>query len=261
MKLSKTAHILSSLALLFSLSACAPVFENNADVQARQALLDLAKIQESYHAENSRYARNLVEIEKYNLKYHNGIVYLEIESAGRDKYRAISLPAESTTARVFAYDTDQGGFYEMDEEEVARYVLGALNYLRGEMQKQNSRILLSSILMGTLAILGFRFIWRYKEKENLPALGSYFTSLLPLGWSVATLTAMDSDITFSTQITIYSAGACVLALISFLTTALWMKNRNPLIVPSSLVGLAICTLFISMISVGAVIRTFVKFYP
>ena len=85
-------------------------------MQARQALLDLVKIQEKFYQENKRYATGHAEIEKYNLKYHSGIVYLEIESAGKDTFRAVSLPAESTTARVFAYDSDQGGFYEMEEE-------------------------------------------------------------------------------------------------------------------------------------------------
>ena len=66
------------------------------------------------------------KLEKYNLKYHSGIVYLEIESAGKDKYRAISLPAESTTARVFAFDTDQGGFYEMEADEVSQICPGSI---------------------------------------------------------------------------------------------------------------------------------------
>jgi hypothetical protein len=105
---------------------CTRIFENHQDVQAQQALQDLMAIQDQFHKENTRYAKNLVEIDKYNLKYHKGIVYLEIEKAGKGHYRAISLPAESTTARVFAYDTSRGGYYEMDEEEVAQYVLGAL---------------------------------------------------------------------------------------------------------------------------------------
>lgn len=52
-------------------------------MQARQALLDLMKIQEKFYQENKRYATRFGEIEKYNLKYHSGIVYLEIESAGK----------------------------------------------------------------------------------------------------------------------------------------------------------------------------------
>ncbi len=117
-------------------SGCTRIFENDHDAQARQALQDLMAIQDQFHKENKRYAKNLIEIDRYNLKYHNGIVYLEIESAGKNKYRAISLPAESSTARVFAYDTSHGGYYEMGEEEVAQYVLGALNHIRKEQREK-----------------------------------------------------------------------------------------------------------------------------
>ena len=86
----------------------------------------------NFYQENKRYTGNLAEIEKYNLTYDTGIVYMEIEKADKDGYRAISLPAESTTARVFSFDTEQGGFYEMQDDEVARYVLGALRQIREE---------------------------------------------------------------------------------------------------------------------------------
>ena len=103
---------------------------------ARQALFDLMKIQEKFYQENKRFAGTLVEIKKYNFKYDTGIVYMEIEKADKDGYRAISLPAESTTARVFAFDTKEGGFYEMQDDEVSRYVLGALRQIRAEKQKK-----------------------------------------------------------------------------------------------------------------------------
>ena len=50
-----------------SLSACSRTFETSADVQARQALVDLMAIQETYYKENNKYARNLLQIEKYAL--------------------------------------------------------------------------------------------------------------------------------------------------------------------------------------------------
>ena len=261
MKLSKTPHFFLTLVLLFLLPACAPVFENSADVQARQALLDLMRIQETFHSENNKYAPSLARLEKYNLKYHTGIVYLAIESAGPDKYRAVSLPAESTTARVFAYDTDRGGFYEMDEEEVSRYVLGALNYIRAEKRKEDTNILLASILVGVLVILGFRFVWRYRNHENSPALGAYLIALFPLGWSVAALNHMNSDVVFSRQIVTYSAGACLLTLLSLITTSLWLKKRDLPAVPSPLLGLATCTLVISLFNTWVMVHTFTRFYP
>ena len=121
------------------LMSCTTIFENNYDVMARQALFSLMKSQEIYRAEHDKYANKLAQLSSYDLKYHTGIVYLEIQSANKDEYRAISLPAESTTARVFIYDTIKGGYYEADEVEVSKYVLGALNFIRGEKEKQKNK--------------------------------------------------------------------------------------------------------------------------
>ena len=41
---------------LVFLNSCSQIFEVDADVQARQALLDLMKIQEKFYQENKRYA-------------------------------------------------------------------------------------------------------------------------------------------------------------------------------------------------------------
>ena len=106
-------HFFSEKKLLLLLTfitfivSCASIFEHNYDVMARQALFDLMRAQETYHAKHNKYANNLGQFSNQDLKYHTGIVYLEIQSAGKDEYRAISLPAESTTARVFIYDTSK----------------------------------------------------------------------------------------------------------------------------------------------------------
>ena len=126
-------------------SGCGQLFEHDSDVQAKKALQDLMVIQEAFHKENKRYAKNLVEIEKYKLEYHGGIVYLEIQSANEKAYRAIALPAESITARVFAFDTGKGGYYEMEEEEVSEYVLGALNFIRKQQHDQKLITIASSV--------------------------------------------------------------------------------------------------------------------
>ena len=97
---------------------------------------------------------------------------MEIEKADEDGYRAISLPAESTTARVFAFDTGQGGFYEMQDDEVARYVLGALRQIREEKQKKNIWDLIAWIMMSAMVFVGLRFVSSYKTKENGSLLGA-----------------------------------------------------------------------------------------
>jgi hypothetical protein len=243
------------------LISCTTVFENNYDVMARQALFSLMKSQEIYRAEHNKYANKLAQLSSYDLKYHTGIVYLEIQSANKDEYRAISLPAESTTARVFIYDTIKGGYYEADEVEVSKYVLGALNFIRGEKEKQKTNLLLVYFLIGSLVILGFRFVSRYKGEGNNNALISYFVSLPSLGWAVATLNYVNSDIVFSSKILIPSWIAIAVSLSCIFIALQWLKNKNHLTTPAPVLGLAGCSLFISFISVGSVAYTLLKYYP
>ena len=252
-------RILPLTIFLFSFTSCAPVFENNYDVMARQALLDLMKAQESYRDKHNTYTKELTQLYNYNLKYHTGIVYIEIQSAGNNDYRAISLPAESTTARVFVYDTSEGGFYEADEVEVSKYVLGALNFVRSEKKKQRTNTLLLLILLSSLVILGFRFISKYNGKENNSALISYFVGLFPLGWAVAALNNLTSDIAFSPKISLLSGIAMILSCVSIIITSKWIGKRDPLSTPAPIVGLAVCTLFIGIVSVGVVSYTLYAF--
>lgn len=262
MNLRKKNRTLSMIIGFFILlTGCNPVFENNYDVMARQALLDLAKAQESYRAKHNKYTKEIAQLFNHNLEYHSGIVYLEIHSAEKDSYRAISLPAESTTARVFVYDTSKGGFHEAGEVEVSKYVLGALNFIRGEKDEQNQNVLLATILMVTLFIFGVRFTGCYWKGKNKIALISYFTSLIPLGWAVAVLNHLNGDIVFSTKITILSLSSMIISAVSSILSSRWLKNINPQNTPSPILGLAGCTLFISLVSVGAVAYTFQKYYP
>ncbi len=236
-----------SFFLLF-LTSCGQIFEVNADVQARQALLDLMKIQGKFYQENQRYATGHAEIEKYNLKYHSGIVYLEIESAGKGKYRAVSLPAESTTARVFAYDSDQGGFYEMAEDEVSRYVLGALRHIREEKHKKDLNELTGWLLMGGMAFLGLRFFARYQSPGKNTAIWAYILCLPTMGWAVALLGNMEVDVVFTSTIAQATWVGMAIALLAFALGSRWlMKNKNP---PAPLISLLICTLLISLLSAG-----------
>ena len=246
---------------IFSLVACTPIFENNYDAMARQAPFDLVQAQNNYWEKHNKYSKGLAQLQKHNLKYHTGIVYLEIQSASKDGYRAISLPAESTTARVFIYDTTKGGFYEADEVEVSKYVLGALNFIRDRKGKEKINTFVTTILLSSLFILGFRFTSRYKGKENNYILLSYFISLLPLGWAIAAINHLTSEIVFSSKIKILSLIAITLSLTSSFIATLWLKNKNLLITPAPVLGLAGCILFTSIASAGVVIYTVYKYYP
>ncbi|MZH02750.1 MAG: hypothetical protein F3745_04955 [Nitrospinae bacterium] len=238
-----------SLFLIF-LTSCNQIFEVDADVQARQALLDLMAIQDKFYQENQRYATGHAEIEKYNLKYHSGIVYLEIESAGKNGYRAVSLPAESTTARVFAYDSEQGGFYEMEEDEVSRYVLGALKHIRDEKQKKDLNELTGWILMGGMVFIGLRFFARYRSPENNNAIWSYILCLPAMGWAVALLGNMEENIVFTSSIAQTTWAGLAVSLVAFGLGCIWMKKNISLHPPAPLISLLICTLGISLLSAG-----------
>jgi hypothetical protein len=254
------AKILFLTFLMAFFSGCVQIFELDADVQARKALKDLMSIQEAYHKENGKYARNLTEITKYNLKYHAGIVYLEIESAGKDAYRAISLPAESTTARVFAYDTAKGGFYEMGEEEVSQYVLGALNFIRDEQGKKRISNVSSYILLGILLALGIRIASRYMDENNRQVFLAYFLSLLPLLWSITVLNNLNPEIVISNLIIGNSATSLILAIISLVLGMSWfLKTKTSIPVPSA-IGILLTTVVISLFSSGVMVHTFVTYF-
>jgi len=257
--MNKYFRLFFYLILVFFLTSCSNIFELKSDVLARQALFDLMKIQAKFYQENKRFTGNLVEIEKYNLTYDTGIVYMEIEKADKDGYRAISLPAESTTARVFAFDSEQGGFYEMQDDEVARYVLGALRQIRDEKQKKDISDLTALIMMIAMIFVGLRFTTRFKSKENYSVLGAYFFCLFPLGWSIAILGKMEKNIVFSQQISQFTWVALIFALGSSILGLKWVLRKKEEPSPPSLLSLMVSSLLIAIISGGVMIYTLVTY--
>ncbi len=232
--------------IALSTGGCTRIFQNDHDAQARQALQDLMAIQEQFHQENDRYAKNLLEIKKYNFKYHSGIVYLEIQKAGKDSYRAIALPAESTTARVFAYDTDQGGYYEMGDEEVAEYVLGALNFIRKEQREKAVVDYISAGMMICLFWFGLRMFSRYKEVRTGWVWWPYFLSLVPLSLVVAALNHMDKDIFLSPLLLGLMATGFGVSVICLILAGIGISKIPEKGGHAILKGIAVCTLLISL---------------
>lgn len=232
--------------IALSASGCTRIFETDQDVQARKALRDLMAIQEQFHKENNRYAKNLVEIAKYKLKYHTGIVYLEIQNAGKSHWRAIALAAESTSARVFAYDTEQGGYYEMDEEEVAQYVLGALNHIRKQQSEQATVDYFSGALLIALLGFGLRMFRRYREPKAGWVWSSYFLCLLPLALTVAALNHMNKDIFLSTELLALMGGAFSVSLLCMVMAGMGLSKIPERGEHHILKGIAVCVLFISL---------------
>ncbi|MBT5471398.1 MAG: hypothetical protein HOK41_12415 [Nitrospina sp.] len=219
----------------------------------------MMKVQDQFYQENKRYAGKLFEIEKYDFKYHRGIVYMEIEQADKDGYRAIALPAESLSARVFAYDTKEGGFYEMEDDEVSRYVLGALRQIRDEKRKEDISDFTAWIMMGGMVFLGLRFISRYKNKENNSLLGAYLFCMFPLAWSIAVLGKMDKNVVFSSLINQLTWASLSLAVVALALGIKWIFKDKEEAPQPSLLSLVGCTLVIAFISGGVMIHTLVTY--
>ena len=255
----KIFRLFTYLIIISLLTSCTHIFELDSDVQARQALFDLMQVQEKFYKDNNKYAGRLFEIEKFGFKYHTGIVYMEIEQADKDGYRAISLPAESTSARVFAFDSKQGGFYEMEDDEVSRYVLGALRQIREEKRKEELSDFTAWIMMGGMVLLGLRFISRYKKPENNLLLGAYIFCLLPLSWSIALLGKLDKNIVFSTQISQLTWASFVVALASFIMGCKWMFSKKKELFQPSLFSLVTCTLLIAFFAGAVMLHTLIKY--
>lgn len=121
-------------------------------------MLDLIELQKAYHKKNGKFARNFNEVQETGTKldYHKGIVYLEIESANDTAWRGVALPAESITARVFAFDTNKGGYYEMDDEEVSSYVLGSLNFIREKQHENDVRDRITIVMIVLMLVFGLK---------------------------------------------------------------------------------------------------------
>jgi len=251
MKIPNTPRIVLLILAFVLLPACNAIFETTADIQARQALQDLMAIQEEFHKKENRYAKSLTEIQDYNLKYHSGIVYLEIQSAGKDKYRAITLPAESTTARAFAYDTEKGGYYEMGEEEVAEYVLGSLNYIRNQQKQQKTIDLVSGGLVFVLVWLGFKSWTRYKEHGVGWVLIPYFLSIPPTVLTVASINHLNRDIAMQPLLSFLIWGSIGLCGVIIILEGMSFKKVPLSEARHTLTTLAVCTIVISVFNIAA----------
>ncbi|MEC7640734.1 MAG: hypothetical protein VYC17_01125 [Nitrospinota bacterium] len=257
MLLRRIIILLSTLCI--TLTACTHIFEHNSDVQARQALLDLMEIQETYHKEHGHYAKDLVEAGKYGLQYHSGIVYLEIQYAEKDEYRAISLPAESVTARVFAYETQRGGFYEMDEE-IPEYVLGALNFIRGEQRQKNTTDFFSAMLVVILVVMGLKSLRKGKTGKFCKTHYMFFLNMVPLCWALAIINHMDENMVFSPLLQGIAIGSILISGICLVACGKAIGNFIKEREPPTLVGILFSMAITSILSLVVVIHTLIEFY-
>ena len=138
----------------------------------------------------------------------------------------------------------------MEEDEVSRYVLGALKHIRDEKHKKSLNELTGWILMGGMAFIGLRFFARYKSKENNTAIWSYILCLPAMGWAVALLGNIEGNIIFTSTIAQASWAGLAIALLALGLGCIWLKKNISLRPPAPLISLLICTLVISLLSAG-----------
>jgi 4-amino-4-deoxy-L-arabinose transferase-like glycosyltransferase len=259
----RVKHLIILLTAILFTSGCGNIFEHNSDVQAREALQKLIKAQELFFKENESYARHISVIEdakKYDIEYHKGVVYMEVETIYDKGYRAIALPAESTTARVFAFDTKQGGFYEMKDAEVSRYVLGALKHIRKEESHKNITDFSSIILSTVLVIFGLKSYLKSREEKQTGIYLSFFTSIFPLAWSLGTLNHLDKDTTLSWLVHFGIFGSLAIAIFCLLSCIRSFKFLFQTPNTASVMGLYISMVITTTFSLGVIGHTLFTYY-
>ena len=262
MTINSHIRILAIGFLLFLFSACNSFFETESDRDAQIALRKLITVQEKYRKDHNRYAKTLFEIEKenkYQLEYHKGLIYMEIERADENGFRAISLPAESTTARVFAHDPVKGGFYEMDDEETAQYVLGAFRSIQNDQGARKINDISALILITGIAFLGIYSLFKKRELGYEITYGAHFVSLGPLFFALAALNHMSDQIAFSTTLKVGIYGSSILASVCLVIFANQARRYYMQLGPTSLVGLLASIFLSAVFTIGTMVYILAKF--
>jgi lipid-A-disaccharide synthase-like uncharacterized protein len=120
----------------------------------------------------------------------------------------------------------------MEQDEVSRYVLGALRAIRKELHKKALNEMTGWVLMGGMVFLGLRFFSRYRSKENNLGLWAYLLCLPALGWAVALLGNMESNVVFTSSITQSTWVGLAISLFSLILGGQWLKKNTSLHPPA-----------------------------
>ena len=243
------------------LNGCDRLYENAADIQARQAMLDLIELQKAYHKKNGKFARNFNEVQETGtkLEYHKGIVYLEIESANETAWRGVALPAESITARVFAFDTNKGGYYEMDDEEVSSYVLGSLNFIREKQHENDVRDQITIVMIVLMLVFGVK-TW---QRNRIPGSGRvgwpFLLSFPSIIFAALTLNHMDTEISLSKTLQGLLIVGVVVSVVCVWMMVRGFKKLQHGEKMMALSALAVCTVLMAVINILVTTHTFMNY--
>lgn len=135
-------------------ASAAPLFETRGDREAHADLQRLAEAENRYWTDHHTYTVSFAELGPSPFEPTPGI-YVQVEAATPTRFRAVAMPRESHTARVFVVEAEEGhgGVTELGKEEVSTYVLGALKTIQGAEGLKLS--------LAALATLGFAGLMMY----------------------------------------------------------------------------------------------------
>jgi hypothetical protein len=171
----------------------APLFETRADRAAQADLRRLADAENRYWTEHQTYVEAFTNLGPTPFEATKGI-YLQVEAADRTHFRAVAMPRESHTARVFALEAKEGQatVNELEGEEVSAYVLGALKKIQSA-----ERLKLSLAAFSTLGLIGLLFYGILIHRRGVPgqwrASTPYFIGLVPLYVTLILSTFVDEN--------------------------------------------------------------------
>jgi hypothetical protein len=158
----------------------ASLFETRGDRAARTDLQRLAEAEGRYWSDHHTYTVAFTDLGPAPFEATEG-VYLQVETANQTRFRAIAMPRESHTARVFALEAEEGKAHvkELDDDEVSTYVLGAMKAIRS-----TQRLKLSLAAFSTLGLIGLLLygiaLHRKGGAGQWRASAPYFLGLIPL---------------------------------------------------------------------------------
>ncbi len=157
-----------------------PLFETRGDRAALADLQRLAEAENRYWAEHQTYTVSFADLGPTPFEPTKDI-YVQVEAATQTRFRAIAMPRESHTARVFSLEAKngQGTATELNTDEVSTYVLGALKPIRGAEALKRLLAALSTLGLAGMIIYGM-IIHRKGKAGQWRASMPYFLGLVPL---------------------------------------------------------------------------------
>ncbi|MEW6324181.1 MAG: hypothetical protein AB1515_02220 [Nitrospirota bacterium] len=184
------------------------LFETSQDRAAQADLRRLAEAEHRHWTDHGAYAVSFADLGPEPFEPAKD-VYVQVEVADDKNFRAIAMPRNSTTARVFALVGTEGRqrIIELDDEEVSAYVLGALKPIKRDQALKST--LAAFFTLGWLGLVVYGVIMHGRGGRWSATL-PYFFGLVPLYVTLILSTYVDEH-TYIGPLVIGMAGAGALA--------------------------------------------------